>query len=321
MAVLPPDPVFCLKSTEMGPVNSICFHHNERILAGTVKGGIHLWDLQTNRPFLNFDIGTNPITSLHHTDENLFSQEKGGTIKCWSMTNTGYLLQKTEITNHVAFCRSDYINNKEILLYPKDENSIGFITLKNYEIIKILKPDQDKNLGHISCIRSIQRNGQDYILAGYESGNILTWDIRDLTTTINNTIGNDIILNEFPMTIDYDPITNRGLCGGSNDKLTLFSYQRQSMDLIKQCEIGIKNAGINCIKIRPDQKVFVSGGWDGRIRIFSWKSLRPLAVLTEHKNGGVMDIAFSEGKVTMWKANIMAAAGVDGQITLWDLYN
>lgn len=66
--------------------------------------------------------------------------------------------------------------------------------------------------------------------------------------------------------------------------------------------------------------MFVSGGFDGRIRVFSWKSLRPLAVLSEHK-GNLMDIAFSDGIVAFWKSNIMAAGGTDGKITLWDIYN
>lgn len=93
------------------------------------------------------------------------------------------------------------------------------------------------------------------------------------------------------------------------------------MQLRRAADICIKNPGINCIRIRSDQKVFATGGWDGRIRIFSWKSLRPLAVLTEHKTGGIMDIAYSNSKISMWNAPIMAAAGMDGQISLWDLYN
>ena len=46
MAVLPPDPIFNLRSPDMGAVNSVCFHQNERLLAGTIKGIVHLWDLQ-----------------------------------------------------------------------------------------------------------------------------------------------------------------------------------------------------------------------------------------------------------------------------------
>lgn len=48
MAVLPPDPVFSLRSPEMGAVNSLCFHESERLLAGTFKGKVFLWDLQVS---------------------------------------------------------------------------------------------------------------------------------------------------------------------------------------------------------------------------------------------------------------------------------
>lgn len=49
MAVLPPDPVFSLRCPDMGAVNSICFHESERLLAGTLKGRVFLWDLQVSR--------------------------------------------------------------------------------------------------------------------------------------------------------------------------------------------------------------------------------------------------------------------------------
>lgn len=46
MAVLPPDPVFNLRHSDMGAVNCVCFHSTERLLGGTAKGAIYLWDLQ-----------------------------------------------------------------------------------------------------------------------------------------------------------------------------------------------------------------------------------------------------------------------------------
>lgn len=46
MAVLPPDPVFNLRSTDMGAVNCLCFHSSERLFSGTAKGSIYLWDMQ-----------------------------------------------------------------------------------------------------------------------------------------------------------------------------------------------------------------------------------------------------------------------------------
>jgi len=54
MAVLPPDPVFSLRSPDMGAVNSLCFQENDRLLAGTVKGIVFLWDLQVITSYLHY---------------------------------------------------------------------------------------------------------------------------------------------------------------------------------------------------------------------------------------------------------------------------
>jgi guanine nucleotide-binding protein subunit beta-like protein 1 len=51
MAILPPDPVFSLRNSEMGPVNSIAFHSSERLFAGTQKGTVYLWDLHVSKIF------------------------------------------------------------------------------------------------------------------------------------------------------------------------------------------------------------------------------------------------------------------------------
>lgn len=59
MAVLPPDPVFCMRSSDMGAVNCICFHSTERLFSGTAKGAVYLWDMQV---IYAFDVlhGINP---------------------------------------------------------------------------------------------------------------------------------------------------------------------------------------------------------------------------------------------------------------------
>ena len=85
--------------------------------------------------------------------------------------------------------------------------------------------------------------------------------------------------------------------------------------------LTIKNEGISMLASRPDSKVFTAGGWDGRLRIFSWRSFRPLAVLDQHR-GTIYDIAYSGCKVEAYGSKgLMAAAGKDGVVSLWDLYN
>ena len=52
MAVLPPDPVFCLKS-DMDHIHSLCFpttneNYTSRLLAATENGFVYFWDLEVS---------------------------------------------------------------------------------------------------------------------------------------------------------------------------------------------------------------------------------------------------------------------------------
>ncbi|ALC42686.1 CG13192 [Drosophila busckii] len=325
MAVLPPDPVFSLRCPDMGAVNSLCFHESERLLAGTLKGKVFLWDLQTNRCALNFEVGGDgsPVTNLHHTKEHLVTQQKGGTITIFTISNSSYVKELSIPGNHLGYCRTalhtnSNNTNEQLLFYPCEDSAIGVLHVTDSAApTQMLQPDEPQlpKLGSVSCFKPFECASQLFLLAGYESGHFLTWDLSSGLIVDVKELAAD------PMTLDYDALSNRGIVGGASDKLTSFSYERPSMQLQRGTELSIKNAGVNCVRIRADQKVFASAGWDGRIRIFSWKSLRPLAVLTQHKQGGVMDLAYSTQPVAMWRAPVMAAAGMDAQISLWDLYN
>lgn len=251
---------------------------------------------------------------ISHTKDALITQEKGGTTKLWYLTNSGYKLQNEINIEHIGFCKHQTVPTKDFLISPKGDKTINILGTDNLEVRQSITPDDTSKLGTLMCLKHIDISDQSYVLAGYESGDFLIWDLR------NNKFLDGIKMDESPMTIDYNPISNRGLCGGPTDKINIFNFNRNTMEMIQKPDISVKNAGISCIKIRNDMKVFASGGWDGRIRIFSWKSMRPLAVLTEHKTN-IMDIVYSDDKVSMWKSPIMAAASVDGLISLWNIYN
>jgi len=52
MAVLPPDSLFSLRSNAMHNVNSLSFLNTDKLLAGTLEGVIHLWDLDVSFFFI-----------------------------------------------------------------------------------------------------------------------------------------------------------------------------------------------------------------------------------------------------------------------------
>lgn len=298
------------------------------------------------------------MQAIYHGEETLITQQKGGILKRWHIANSGYVLDSTVNTNHLGFCRFAVDASGTHMFYPQNENEIcvskldhdlpGATSAHNddnssssngcgsaggggggdNDQIMILNPNNSNlaaegkeplftsaaSLGTVMCMQSITLSNQLYLLAGYESGIFLTWDLR------TRSIINVAQFEECPIGFDFCAEANRGIYGNMSDKLGIFGYQRNDMKLINRGDICIKNPGISCVRIRKDLKVFCTGGTDGRVRVFSWKSLRPLTVLTEHR-ATINDIAYSPGKVDLWKQPIMACAGNDGQITLWNLYN
>lgn len=312
MAVLPPDPVFTLKS-DMGYIHNLCFplsneNYSSKLLAATENGCVYFWDLMTNRLQHKQSMGES-LQAIHCIDDNIITQEKSGIVKLWSVSNSNYEIMKTYECNG-GYCRSILVDDKLIL--PQENSTLDVINIEHMEKLKNLSPGIDR-LGNVMCLQQVEIANNIYILAGYETGDIVLWDF-----TTCKPCGH-LKLREYITSLTFDPITCRGICGNASNTLQIFTIDK-SLKITLKCEIPITNKGCNIVKLRPDKRIFVSGGWDGRLRIFSWKTLRPLAVLTEHK-GAVTDVQFSPKKVCYWDSNIMAASGADGIISLWDLYN
>lgn len=83
--------------------------------------------------------------------------------------------------------------------------------------------------------------------------------------------------------------------------------------------LKVTNKGINSIVKRMDNKLFASCGYDGRIRLFSLKTLNALAVLIFHKQTIEM-IKFST-YLPKYNGYLLAAAGQDKLVTIWSIYN
>ncbi|CAG9820504.1 unnamed protein product [Phaedon cochleariae] len=163
------------------------------------------------------------------------------------------------------------------------------------------------------ALEKVMIDDKVYIMAGYETGDIILWDLNTFKPC------GHLKLHEQITSLTFDPCTRRGVCGNSSNSLQMFTIDKD-FNMSLKLELSLTNEGCNIVKLRPDKKILVSGGWDGRLRMFSWKTLRILAVLAEHK-GPITDVQFSPHVVKYWNSNIMAASGADGIISLWSLYN
>lgn len=250
------------------------------------------------------------IQAIHHTEKNLISQEKCGLLKLWDLKNENEYILDKKYNCAGGYCRSVLFNNN--LIVAQEQSTVDVVDIKTLSKIQTFKTSLEK-LGHVMCLQLVELSGKHYILAGFESGDIVLWDF------FSSKMCSHIKLRECITSISFDKTTSRGICGNASNVIQIFTINKDFSITLK-CEISITNEGCNVVKLRPDRKIFVSGGWDGRLRLFSWKSLRPLVVLTEHR-GNLTDVAFSPAVVKQWDSNIMAASGSDGKVSLWNLYN
>lgn len=266
--------------------------------------------------------GSSPILFVSSDTESLLSQDKSGVVKVWDLEKSGYVMKHEISTAYVGFARAEHDIEKNLLVAPSSSSDISLIDLTTGTELQSLKPPSEdvKQLASIKLVR--WSNGDTYLLAGYESGHLVLFDMHQLKAV--HQIQYDFGIS----TQDYDLTSNRGLLSGPGSvRVCVFGIDKAKSELFKKDAENIeyvpndgqKLAGISCIRIRPDRKMLIVGTCDGIVYIHSWKSLRKLATLRNHR-GEISDIAFSNGAIDSFKSPIMAVAGVDGNISLWDIY-
>ncbi|KAL2407934.1 ASTRA-associated protein 1 [Exophiala dermatitidis] len=138
------------------------------------------------------------------------------------------------------------------------------------------------------------------------------------------------------------------------------SNRKEEGDLQPEKIVNTKHAGQQGLSVRLDGKIFATAGWDARVRVYSSRTLKELAVLKWHKVGcyatAFADIHIVPDKITsVGESNFdstvspgtshavtssvsaldmikrqreerarmthwLAAGGKDGKISLWDIY-
>lgn len=127
---------------------------------------------------------------------------------------------------------------------------------------------------------------------------------------------------------------------GTVDGIPVINYKEESPLKV----VNTKHSGQQGLQIRNDGKVFATAGWDSRIRVYSGKTMKELAVLKWHKDG-CYSVAFGEVNTPqpshadlqdteerslvavqnqrnqkIQQTHWLAAGSKDGKISLWDIY-
>ena len=177
-------------------------------------------------------------------------------------------------------------------------------------------------VGSVMHLKWIERKRKATLLAAYESGDILLWNWG------NSSIYSSVSVRDNPICLEYDQTLSTGILGTVSEKVYVFSIDIK-FHIHIQREINITNGGIGACVSRPDSKLFVTGGWDHRIRVYTWHKYQPLCVLTHHQRS-ISCLHYSSSNIVSYEAmskknlqgtnHMLAAGSSDGSVSIWKLY-
>ena len=140
------------------------------------------------------------------------------------------------------------------------------------------------------------------LAAGYEDGSLVLWD----AATPGAPLAQRQLCKEPIMALALHPCPcgpTGGACGSAEESVVVFKLDHSACPpkVGIRHEIELRKQGIGDAVVRPDGKLLATGGWDGRVRIYKYRSGRALAIL---KVGGCRVVSgwWQAGVRNGWRA-------------------
>lgn len=318
----PPPPTYILRE-HRGPVNFIHLFNDDQCLASCDgEGWVVIWRMRTRRPIVKWKAHKESclkVTTVNN--DTLISQGRDNMIHIWKLSSLNEIEASTPecissiVYNALGFCKLSCDENNAsstLLCFPSMDDIALFdvydLTYQCYVLRNIGQTDSGTHrLGSCMAVELFRASDSLFVAAGYESGKVALWEIKE--EKVARIVWQQQGHTEPVLDLSIDPM-NSCLISSSADN-QIIKYSLATGDIIKK--ITIKKSGLVALRIRPDNKLFATGGYDGRIRIFSMKSMKPLAILQYHRDS-VYSLDFGKND------NLLVASSLDNRISLWNIY-
>jgi WD40 repeat protein len=244
-----------------------------------------------------------------------------------------------------------------------DSGAIDFFHLPSEHRVSTLPADKDVKTGMVMALslRKHHSNGFLMVVSGYESGHAMV-HIQQTFNTSDQPWSWMKVLVSHPhsqplLSLDVSPKDDLVFTSSADAIIAKFEIPTNASksEVVEKPDkiLNTKHAGQQGLNMRSDGRIFATAGWDARIRVYSAKAMRELAVLKWHKEGcyavsfatidpeqvrdstqtgstgqelvsghqgSALDAIKDQRNARAQNTHWLAAGGKDGKISLWDIY-
>ena len=245
-----------------------------------------------------------------------------------------------------------------------DSGSVDLFHLPSEKRVSVLRADPKIKTGMIMAVALFRRpeTGVLTVISGYEDGHTMVHQRKFQASFDDRWVWEKTLISrphsQPVLSLDTAPSQDFYFTSSADAVIAKFAIPVANLGgdpSVRATKINhTKHAGQQDLTVRDDGRIFATAGWDARIRVYSTKTLRELAVLKWHEDG-CYSITFAEiflpvppecseeqearalmrspksddsaleiikhlrslkAQQTHW----LAAGGKDGKISLWDIY-
>ena len=173
-----------------------------------------------------------------------------------------------------------------------DQGGIDVFELPSERRVCRLGSDKDIKTGMVMALSMFHQDylSQLVIIAGYEDGRVIVHVQDPISLQTGEQLWKKVLIrrdHKQPiLSLEVD-LPSKSIFTSSADAVIArvvlsASPKHTDNDELKDKVVNTRHAGQQGLAIRSDSKIFATAGWDGRVRVYSSKSLRELAVLKWH---------------------------------------
>lgn len=106
---------------------------------------------------------------------------------------------------------------KNAVLVPLDSSAVGILSLQTLDIESTLDPSKLSYSSKLGTVMATKPLMDGLILIAYEGGQLLLWDTK------KKDVLSSLIMEQYPMTFDFDTSLMQGILGSASDKLEVIT--------------------------------------------------------------------------------------------------